>query len=127
MTMQGLLTRAKEGLDHLKVLASPPVRDVAPAAVDIVERDTSYIVRVDVPGATRRSTDVVLADERTIVVHARRLDSSEDDVHDWTRRIVLPRPVEAEGVEAIVASGVLTIELPRRDGGRRRIAIGSHQ
>ena len=125
MTMQGLMTRAKEGLDHLKVLASPPVRDVAPAAVDIAERDTSYLVRVDVPGATRRSTEVTLTDDRTILVHARRMDSSADDVLDWSRRIVLPRAVEAEGVQATVADGVLTIELPRRDGGRRRIAIGS--
>jgi HSP20 family protein len=127
MTMQGLLTRAKEGFDHLKILASPPVRDAAPAAVEIIERDRSVIVRVDVPGATRRSTDVVLADERTILVHARRMDSAEDDVLDWSRRIVLPRPVEAEGVEAAVANGVLSIELPRRDGGRRHVAIESHR
>lgn len=127
MTMQRLLTRAKEGLDHLRILASPPVRDVAPAAVDIAERDTSYVVRVDVPGATRRSTEVVLADDRTLLIHARRMDASGDDVSDWSRRVVLPCPVEAEGVEANVADGVLTIELPRRDGGRRRIAIGSSQ
>jgi HSP20 family protein len=124
MTMQGLLTRAKEGLDHLRILASPPVRDVAPAAVEIAERDASYVVRVDVPGATRRSTEVVLADDRTLLVHARRMDASDDGVRDWSRRVVLPRPIEPEGVEANVADGVLTIELPRRDGGRRRIAIG---
>jgi HSP20 family protein len=126
MNMQGLMTRAKEGLDHLKVLANPSVRDVAPARVDIAERDTSYVVRVDVPGATRRTTDVVLADDRTITVHARRIDCSDDDVLDWSRRIVLPGPVEDDGIEATVTDGVLTIELPRRDGGRRRIRVGAN-
>jgi len=125
MTMQGVLTKAKEGLAHLKVLVAPPVRDVEAAPVDVAERDTSYLVRVDVPGATRLSTEVVLDDDRTVSVHARRMDSLKDDVRDWSRRIVLPRPVEADGVEATVADGVLTIVLPRRDGGRRRIAIGT--
>jgi HSP20 family molecular chaperone IbpA len=82
---------------------------------------------MDIPGATRRSTDVTLLDERTLSVRARRMDSLREDVGDWGALVRLPHAVDGDDVQATVADGVLTVKLPRLDGGRRRIPVSASQ
>lgn len=125
MTIQSLKQRAKEGLDHLRLAASPPERELQAPAVDVVEREAAFVVRADVPGATRWSTEVFLTDDRTISIRARRTDSLDDDVADWAAQVVLPSPIDGDRVDANVVNGVLTIELGKRHGERKRIAISS--
>jgi HSP20 family molecular chaperone IbpA len=126
MIMQTLKERAREGLDYLRMLASPPPeRCLRAPPVEIIERDTTYVVRADVPGATRRSTEAFLTDERTVLLRARRMDSADDDVLDWGCQIALPGPVDTDHVEANVMNGVLTVVLGKLGGGRKRILVVS--
>jgi HSP20 family molecular chaperone IbpA len=109
------------------MVTNPPDRPIFAAPLEIREREDGFVVTMDIPGATRRSTDVTMLDERTFSVRARRMDSLGDDVGDWGAIVTLPHPVDRDGVQASVAEGVLKIDLPRLDGGRRRIEVRAYE
>ena len=96
--------------------------------VDVVERDDTFVVIVDLPGYENADVAVRLLD-RTLHIEADHGDHTEEP-GDYLRRerrtrpphrtIKLPAAVEGSGVEATMRNGVLTVTVPKRaaDDGR---------
>jgi len=118
--MSRLLTTAFPDASRISVNAwSPPV--------DVEETDDSYVVEADVPG--------VRPDDVSVEVHGNELRiSGEVEEHEregvvrrqthrsgrFDYRVSLPGDVEAEGCEADLDNGVLTLRLPKTTTSRRR-------
>lgn len=95
-------------------------------AVDLVEQDEAYVVAVDLPGYERDDVTVRVADS-TLRVEAEHdeVDESEsidgryvhqERRHESAKRSIdLPGEVDADGVEARMKNGVLTVTLPKRE------------
>jgi HSP20 family protein len=96
--------------------------------VDVVERDDTFVVIVDLPGYENADVAVRLLD-RTLHIGADHGGHTEEP-GDYLRRerrtrpprrtVKLPAAVEASGVEATMRNGVLTVTVPKRaaDDGR---------
>ena len=95
-------------------------------AVDVEERDEEFVVTADVPGYVKEDIDVTLAD-RTLRIRAEREEETEASEADYLRRerhatsasrsVRLPGDVEEDGIRATYKNGVLTVTLPKREGG----------
>ena len=95
-------------------------------AVDVEERDDEFVVTADVPGYEKEDIEVTLAD-RTLRVRAEREEETEESDVDYLRRerhatsasrsVRLPGDVEEDGIRATYKNGVLTVTLPKREGG----------
>jgi len=95
-------------------------------AVDVVDRGDEFVVTADVPGFGKDDIDVTLADQ-TLRIAAEREEESAEEAADYVRRerrqastsrsVRLPATVEEEGISATYKHGVLTITLPKREGG----------
>ena len=109
---------------------SPFAAAAGAVAVDVEERDDSFVVTADVPGFDKDDIDVTLA-ERTLRIRADSEEETEEAEGDYLRRerratsaersVTLPSAVEEEGISATYKNGVLTVTLPKRsgDGGQR--------
>lgn len=105
------------------------------AAVDVLETDTHLIVRVDLPGMTK--TDIALSMTRDVLYvdankrspypsDKRRFYNLERAFGRLSREIVIPKPVDARGIEATFTDGVLVVTMPKisdRRGERKPLAI----
>jgi len=77
------------------------------APVDVFENDREFLLVADLPGVPKGGADITLERNRLIVqasAHARR----------YRRELIVPQTVDAEGVEAEIKAGVLTVHLPKR-------------
>lgn len=105
-------------------------------AVDVLEEPEEIIVTVDVPGFDRNEIDVRLADQ-TLWIEAQRHEEAEEGDEHYLRRerkhrahrrsIRLPTEVDAEGVEARLKNGVLTVTIPKTEPSEaiRRVEVES--
>ena len=136
MSVQGLVETAKRALGRLagkesdgapsesEMLAELAPRETTPAAADVIERADETILVLDVPGATRASTEVTVDGGRLEVV-ARRVDTRDPAALDWQRWFELSEAIDTSAVRADLRDGVLTIHLPKRAAERpRRVRIG---
>ncbi len=101
-------TPARDGVDWL-----PPV--------DILETPTSFEVALDVCGVPREQIDVRLEDGRLTVSGTRELDEGDEFCHyrerqvgRFARAFTFRVPVDADGIEAKLADGVLTLTIPKQ-------------
>lgn len=91
-------------------------------AIDLVDRDSEFVVTVDLPGFERDDVDIRVTD------HTLRIEAEHEEIHDeererfirherrhesTNRSVRLPGEVDKEGVEARMRNGVLTITLPK--------------
>lgn len=102
-----------------------------PPPADVSETDDAYLIEVEVPGVKREDLDIEMADrelaisgefkerERTAVL---RRGSRRTGRFEY--RTVLPSEVNAEGVDATLRDGVLTVKVPKAEVAKpRRIEI----
>lgn len=91
-------------------------------ALDLVEIEKEYVVRLEVPGVPRENLDVHLEDAvLTLTGHRELAKKEETENYLWEEReagkfvrtIRLPKAVEANKIEATYADGVLTVRLPK--------------
>lgn len=92
--------------------------------VDLGENDTTYFVRLDVPGIDKNDLDISLKD-KVLTISGERKDESQPEgtkffrreafYGRFERRFRLPKAVNAKGIEATYTSGVLTIEIPKAE------------
>jgi len=125
----------------------PGARDVD---VDVIEDDESIVVVADLPGFDADDVEVELRDDALVIAGSREestefavddegegddaggadgADETADGVRyhrrerrlrSVSRRVPIPRPVEADAATASFDAGVLTVTLPKRspdDGG----------
>jgi len=103
-------------------------------AMDAVESDAAFTLTFDVPGLTREQVAVTV-EGRDVAVEATPSAAAADSDAERTlrrerrsprlaRRVRLPVDVDAEGTQARVENGVLTLTLPKRQpSGARAIEI----
>ena len=104
-------------------LASPHADAWIPA-IDVYETADRYVVAAEVPGMTRDQIDLVVEDSR-LTIRGHRVDKSASAgaaVHfhqverghgPFARTFEFASKIDAEAVSAELATGILTITLPK--------------
>ncbi|MCS7156028.1 MAG: Hsp20/alpha crystallin family protein [Bacteroidota bacterium] len=91
-------------------------------ALDLVEREDAYIVRVELPGVRKEEIRVMLKDNvLTIQGEKRQQSEQKGETHhrierlygSFSRSLTLPEEVDASAVTAKLEHGVLEIMLPK--------------
>ncbi|MFC4008873.1 Hsp20/alpha crystallin family protein [Nonomuraea purpurea] len=93
---------------------------------DISETEESYVVEIDVPGASKNQIDVQLS-ERELIVTGEIDEQERERRHRKMRRTgrfelraMLPGDVDADRVDAHLCDGVLTITIPKAAAAKPR-------
>src|SRR5690606_26044133 len=94
---------------------------------DVEETDDAYVVELDLPGVKRGDVDVEVDGRRLSVRGERKereragiLRRRERTVGRFAYEVTLPGDVDADGVEARLDDGVLSVRLPKPEHDRRR-------
>ncbi|MFA9517578.1 Hsp20/alpha crystallin family protein [Halopenitus sp. H-Gu1] len=95
-----------------------------PVFADLLESENTYLIVVDLPGATSETTDVVVESGR-ITIETRR-EKATPEGYRYVREdrplfldIDLPLPPDADGssASAEMDRGILELTVPKRDSG----------
>lgn len=106
-------------------------------AIDVYETDTEFVIEADLPGVHQENVDIqfdrgtlTISGTRAATLPARkenaqlRVFSSERVSGTFSRSIRLPEHVDAERIEAVFSTGVLTLHVPKAKGALpRKITI----
>ena len=119
-------------------VASAPARRFAPAT-DLIESDTHYILRADLPGLSEDDVNVEL-DGNVLTVSGERRSESEDrkagyyrverSYGSFRRSVRLPEGVDPEAITATFDKGVLEISVPKPEAAKPhkvQITVGSEK
>jgi len=91
-------------------------------AVDIVERDADYVVKIEVPGVKKEDIKITVADDVLTIRGEKKQEkeSKEKNYHrveraygSFQRSFTLPSFVQSDKIKASYDNGVLTIALPK--------------
>jgi HSP20 family protein len=89
-------------------------------AADVSETDAAYVVEIELPGVHREDVDVELDGNELVVTGEVKEKKREGLLRRRTRRIgnfeyrvTLPGDFRADDVEASLAHGVLTVQVPK--------------
>ena len=107
-------------------------RDVSPA-LDVVEREDDYVIRVDLPGVDQGDIDVTVANN-VVTIKGEKKDTFEQKDRkvyrketwegSFQRTLSLPPGTDSTGIEASMKDGVLEVTLPKREEAKpRQIAV----
>ncbi len=102
--------------------------------VDLRDEGDEYVVEAEVPGYESEELDLTLSG-RHLEIRAERAEDEEDEDREYirqerrrravTRSLHLPEDVDEEGVTADLENGLLTVRVPKREGGEgHEIEIG---
>ena len=116
--------------DYFRQLPSL-LEDAFTPLADIEETHDAYLVEVELPGVDKGDIDIELAGRRLTVSGERKakervgiLRKRERVVGKFRYDVTLPGGVEAEGVEANLDGGILTVRVPKPAAERaRRIEV----
>jgi HSP20 family protein len=101
-------------------------------AVDVLEENEKIIVKVEAPGVDEKDLRVTFEDGVLTVSGERQFERKDDrNYHrieraygSFTRSFSLPRSVDASQIVANYRSGVLEIEVPKKEDSRpKQISI----
>ena len=102
-------------------------------AVDITKDEAGFTLTAELPGLTERDLEVSLTDNMLLIRGEKRGEKEQKDkgytlsersYGAFRRSFVLPDGVDAEGIEAAVANGVLTVTDPKTAASAaRRIEV----
>ena len=104
-------------------------------AMDVVERADSFVVTLDVPGASHDAIELTF-DQGALTIRGNRptTEYTEDDkiyvaertLGEFERVVRLPETVDGENIHASFDRGVVTIVVPKAQAARpRKIAISA--
>ena len=91
-------------------------------ALDLVEKEKEYVVRLEVPGVPRENLDVQLEGAVLTLTGHREMGKKEEienylweetETGKFVRTIRLPKAVEAHKIEATYQDGILVVRLPK--------------
>jgi HSP20 family protein len=102
-------------------------------AVDIEELEDGYVVEAEVPGVKREDVNIEVSGHELTISGEIKAREREGIIRRRTRRVgefefrvVLPNEVNAEGIDAKLNDGVLTVRIPKAERAqRRRIEVKS--
>lgn len=98
-------------------------------AMDITENQDAFMVKAELPGMDPKEIDVQVTGDVLAIRGERKQEKEEkkentirtERVHgSFFRSVRLPSPVDAKGVEAKYAAGVLSIRLPKSEETRKK-------
>ena len=102
-------------------------------AVDIFEDKDAIFLKAELPGVKPEEVNVHVENDILTLTGERKLEKGEDrdgyhrierTYGTFTRSFALPNNVSAEGVEADMADGVLTVKVPKRaEAQPKKIAV----
>jgi HSP20 family molecular chaperone IbpA len=105
-------TNKKEG-----ALAKKEEPEATLAAVDVFENEKEFLLVADLPGVPQGGADVTLERNHLLV-------QATAQARKYRRELIVPSTIDAEGVEAQIKNGVLTVRLPKRSEQKpRQIAV----
>jgi HSP20 family protein len=91
-------------------------------AIDVVEKDDKYTVKVELPGVKEEDIDVSVAGDMLTISGEKRAESeekkkgyyySESSYGSFSRSVTIPSTVNASKIDASFEQGVLEITLPK--------------
>jgi HSP20 family protein len=98
-------------------------------AVDLVERDSDYVVKMELPGVDKNDVKVTIQNT-TITVRGEKKQEKESKDSSYfrleraygtfERSFTLPGEVQSEKINASYKDGILTITLPKAETAKRR-------
>jgi HSP20 family protein len=102
-------------------------------AVDIEELEDAYVVEAEVPGVKREDVNIEVSGNELTISGEIKVREREGIIRRRTRqvgqfefRVLLPNEVNAEGIDAKLNDGVLTVRIPKAERAeRRRIEVKS--
>jgi HSP20 family protein len=102
-------------------------------AVDVEETDGAYVVEVEVPGVKKDDVNIELIGNELTISGEIKEKEREGLLRRRTRRtgrfeyrVTLPDHVDANGVDAELHEGVLTVRVPKAEAAhRQRIEVRS--
>ena len=107
-------------------VASAPARRFAPAT-DLIESDSHFILRADLPGLSEDDVNVEL-DGNVLTVSGERRSSTEDrkggyyrverSYGSFSRSVRLPEGVDADAITATFDKGVLEVTVPKPEAAK---------
>ena len=100
--------------------------------VDIFDDGSHIVIQSTVAGVKPEDIDISLQDETLTIRGSRRRtqEVSEDNFYykelywgTFSRSIILPEEVDFQKADAVIKNGLLTIKLPKKDRGERKITV----
>jgi HSP20 family protein len=134
VTLQERMNRLFEDASERRNVTDDPENDIERAdwtpAADVYNRETEYVIAVDLPGIDRESLDISL-DENRLWIRGNRVIEHEAQQRierphgTFLRRFgPLPSTVDQDEVKAVYKDGVLHVTLPKRaEKKARRVEI----
>jgi HSP20 family protein len=98
-------------------------------AMDIIENQDAFLVKAELPGMDPKEIDVQVTGDVLAIRGERKQEKEEKKENtirtervygSFFRSVRLPSPVDAKGVEAKYAAGVLSIRLPKSEETRKK-------
>ena len=112
------------------------LRNEAPLALDLAEKDDAYIVKASLPGVAPEDVEITLSANVLTIKGEMKEDKEikEETYHvrerrfgQFVRSVTLPMPVNADKIEAVNEKGVLTLTLPKAEAAKvKKIEIKPH-
>jgi HSP20 family protein len=92
--------------------------------MDLYEDKNNLVVRAELPGMKKEEIDISLHEGSLVISGERKLEAENNDgdasrserfFGRFQRALQLPKPVNAEGVNATYQDGILTVTLPKTE------------
>lgn len=125
-------TNEEKQVEEGNVERTRPVRVLVPRC-DIFEKEDAVQLVCEMPGADESSIDVTL--ERSVLTIVGRFDARAPEGYrpvwrefeggEYRRSFELSGQADAEGIEASIQNGVLSVKVPKTKPAQRRIPVMS--
>lgn len=111
----------------------PKANAMAPA-INVKESDKGYIVELAAPGMTKEDFCVHINDEGNLIIKMEKSHKNEEEnanmrylrrefsYSKFEQTLILPDDVDKEKIAARVENGVLTVELPKMEETKVKVA-----
>lgn len=95
--------------------------------VNVTESKDNYFIRAELPGLKAEALNIAVAANNLTISGERKISPKGDNVRyhrrereagSFNRIIALPHDVEADGVEARLVDGVLTVTIPKAEAAK---------
>ena len=95
--------------------------------IEVDETGEFYLVKAELPGFTRENVELQVDEHSLSITGSLRDEQDEQLMHKRTGRffyrMILPRDINTDKVEAHMKEGVLTIRLPKTKQAAKRVQI----
>ncbi|MGE5302764.1 MAG: Hsp20/alpha crystallin family protein [Alphaproteobacteria bacterium] len=98
-------------------------------AMDILESNDAYIIRADLPGFEKDALNVEIKDGTLTLSGQRKSEELAEGVQyrsvervrgKFVRSVILPKTVNADGIQASYKDGILEIQVPKAEKAKPR-------